>query len=245
MTRYIIFDTETTDVSAEKQAVEVALIELNPDMSIKGEAQSLICPTKTISPEALAVHGITIEMLSDKPTIEQWVEQEFGGRLEGEVTLIGHKVYFDAPLFAPIGDASRVVDTLIHSQVVFPDAPNHKLETLREFLGISTFGSAHRAMVDVLTTHQLLKEIVARSGRSLEALCSIDKFFIHRMPWGKHEGKPLMAVPKGYRDWLLKKDIDPNLRYSLEEVGKLDIPLPAPRAFHGKPSIVIPKRVIK
>ena len=245
MTRYIVFDTETTDVSPEKQAVEVALIELDADLNILGEAQSLLCPTKAISAEALAVHGITIEMVSDKPTIEQWVEQEFGGRLEGEVTLIGHKVYFDAPLFAPIGDAQRVVDTLIHAQVTFPDAPNHKLATLKDFLGITTPGDAHRAMADVLTTHQLLKEIVARSGRSFEALCSIEKFFIHRMPWGKHEGKPLMAVPKQYRDWLLKKDIDPNLRYSLEEVGKMDIVLPKPRAFMGKHKIVIPKRAIK
>jgi DNA polymerase-3 subunit epsilon len=129
--------------------------------------------------------------------------------------------------------------------VAFPDAPNHKLETLREFLGISVQGVAHRAMADVLTTREVLRHIIERSGRSLEALCSIEKMVIHNFPWGKHEGKPLRNAPKGYRDWLLKQDIDPNLRYSLEEVGKLDIPLPAPRMFNGKPKIVIPKRVIK
>ena len=241
--RFIIFDTETTGVDVNKQAVEVAMLELDENLTVLGEASSLIKPTIPINAEAQAVHGIGISDLINMPTIDEWVEQTFGGKLLGKVALIGHKISFDRPLFAPIGDAVIAMDTLIHAQVIFPDAPNHKLDTLKEYLGLDGGGESHRAMADVWTCYQLLQRLVEKSGRSLEALATVEKIFIHRMLWGKHTGKPLTSIPKQYRDWLLSKDIDPHLRYSLEEVGKLDIALPKPRGPSGS-RIVIPKRSI-
>lgn len=242
--RYIVFDTETTGVSAEKQAVEVALLELDESLNVLGEAESLIQPTVFIDEKAQKVHGITFDMLADKPTIYEWVDQTFGGRLEGEVTLIGHKVSFDRPLFDPIGDVARTMDTLIHAQVAFPDAPNHKLETLRDFLGLEVSGDSHRAMADVKVTYQLLQRIVDKSGRSLEDLAAVQRMFLHKFPWGKHAGKSIWSIPKGYRDWCLTIDIDPNLRYTLEQVAQADIKLPAPHAMPKgtRPRIIIPKR---
>ena len=223
--RKIIFDTETTGVTKDKRAVEVALMEIDDDLNELGTAHSLIYPGIPIPEVATAIHGITDDMVKDAPTIEQWVQQAFGGPLEGEVALIGHRIGFDRPLFAPIGNAVHALDTLLLAQVHISGAENRKLDTLKEFLGLPGGGESHRAMADVITCHQLLKHLLPLTGRSLESLCTTPFTIVHYCPWGKHEGKLLHTVPRGYREWMLSlEDLDINLRKSLELVALTDPP---------------------
>jgi len=244
--RYIVFDTETTGVGKDKQAVEIAMVEIDSNMVVQGEASSLIKPTCPISPEAEAVHGISMDMLKDCPTIEEWVRDILGGRLEGDIVLIGHRIGFDRPLFAPIGDAKFALDTLVLAQTYVPESPNKKLDTLKEFLSLPGGGESHRAMADVTTCLQLLQHIVPMTGRTLEVLSTVPYTVIHRMPWGKHEGKLLLELPEDYRRWLLKlEDLDHNLRRSLELVAAADVPLNVGRSSGTARRIFIPKRTLK
>jgi DNA polymerase III epsilon subunit-like protein len=224
--RKIIFDTETTGIDADKKAVEIAMIEVDDDLNILGEANSLINPGIPIPPHVSEIHGITDEMVKDAPTIEQWVETHFGAEgLVGDVALIGHRVDFDLPLFAPIGKAVATLDTLIFSYVYVPEAPNKKLDTLKEFLGLPGGGISHRAAADTLTCLQLLQHITKVSGRSLQTLIEVERIVLHDMIWGKYEGTPLVQVPRKYREWLLTlAGLDRHLRYSLEQVVLLDPP---------------------
>lgn len=223
--RKIVFDTETTGLSKDKQAVEAAMIEIDDDLNILWQAQALLKPTVPIAPEAQAIHGISHEMVADCPTIEEWVASEFGGPLDGDIALIGHRVGFDRPLFAPIGKVSCVLDTLILAQVYVTDAPNRKLDTLKEHLGLPGGGESHRAMADVLTCYQLLQRLMPLTGRTLDALCTQPYTILHHCPWGKHEGKLLMEVPRSYREWMLTlEDLDINLRKSLELAALTDPP---------------------
>jgi exodeoxyribonuclease X len=222
--RYIVFDTETTGVSKDKQAVEVALIEVDENLQPLGDVQALIRPTVEISPEAQAVHGITMEMLADRPTIDEWVEQEFGGLIEGDIVLIGHRVDFDKPLFAPIGNCVHTIDTLSFAYEHVPEAPNKKLDTLKQFLNLPGGGTAHRAMADALTCLQLLQYLQPLIGWSLHDMATTP-FTVHYCPWGKHEGELLAKVPQHYRKWMLGlENLDPNLRRSLEELAVFDPP---------------------
>lgn len=244
MTRYIIFDTETTGVAADKKAVEIALMEIDDQLNVLGECDSLINPECPISPEAQAVHGISLESLQDCPTIEQWVANVLGGPLEGEVTLIGHRVGFDLPLFAPIGNAVRTLDTLPLAFEYISQAPNKKLATLREYLGFEPHGDSHRAMADVWDCLSLTKHLCEITERTLEELITTP-YDMHYMPWGKHTGMLLHEVPRGYREHILGfPDLDPNLRRALQRVALMDPPrrqvvLGAPRP---KRTITIAKR---
>jgi DNA polymerase III epsilon subunit-like protein len=204
--RKIIFDTETTGIDADKKAVEIAMIEVDDDLNILGEANSLINPGIPIPPHVSEIHGITDEMVKDAPTIEQWVETHFGAEgLVGDVALIGHRVDF--------------------SYVYVPEAPNKKLDTLKEFLGLPGGGISHRAAADTLTCLQLLQHITKVSGRSLQTLIEVERIVLHDMIWGKYEGTPLVQVPRKYREWLLTlAGLDRHLRYSLEQVVLLDPP---------------------
>lgn len=239
--RFIIFDTETDGVAPDREACDIGMMEINPvTLEEIGRCESLIKISKPIPPAVTEIHGITDEMLKDAPTIEEWVDATFGlGGLDGKVALIGHRIDFDLPMFAPIGEVSRfangdpmTVDTLLLTQLFLQvQTENRKLDTLKEALGLPGGGQSHRAMADVVTAHQLLQHLMPLTGRSLVDIAMTEKFMIHEMPWGKHEGKLLVNVPRQYRQWLLDLDgLDRHLRYSLEQVALADIPLPPPRA---------------
>lgn len=257
--RYIIFDTETDGVHPEREACDIGLIEIDPvTLQETGRMESLIKISKPIPPEVTAIHGITDEMLKDAPTIEEFVRDVMKGRLEGKVALIGHRIDFDLPMFAPLGDVMRfpngdpcTVDTLVLTQLYCPvKTEDRKLDTLKTALSLPGGGTSHRAMADCCTAHQLLQYLVPLTGRDVESLALTEKFVLHEMVWGKHEGKPLIKVPREYRKWLLGLDgLDRHLRYSLEEIAKTDFPLPVPGAPRAagpvKRTIVIPPRRIK
>ncbi len=244
--RYIIFDTETTGVGPDKQAVEVAMLEIDQHLAVLGAVQSLIMPSVPITSEAQAIHGISEQMLLDAgaPTIDEWVADTFCGKLDGEVTLIGHRIGFDRPLFEPIGNAVHTLDTLAWAFELFPDAPNKKLDTLKDYLGLPGGGESHRAMADVLTCHQLLQRILEAKGVALHDLLHT-RFIVHYCPWGKHRGERLMNVPRKYREWMLGlPDLEPNLKMSLELLATLDPPplQLRPAGSKEKRRIVIPRR---
>lgn len=251
--RFIVFDTETTGIGPDKEAVEIALIEINPEtLEEEARAEAMLNVRGEISPEAEAVHGISKASLVGKPYIEEWVRDTLGGPLEGEVALIGHRVAFDKPLFAPIGNAKWDIDTLLLTQLHLPPTDpegvngpvNRKLDSLKEYLNLPGGGTSHRAMADCMTCLQLLQHLMPLTGRTLRDIALTDFFMVHYMPWGKHEDVPLLQVPQKYRQWLLSlPDLDRHLRRSLELIAAADVPLlPRPAGQRGR--IFIPRRVI-
>lgn len=222
--RYIIGDTETTGLDKPK-ACEVALVEIDENFEILGDAEALLNPEKEISEIAMGIHGITQEMVASCPTIEQWRDQTLQGKIEGEIVLIGYRIGYDRPMLECLFDRIvKAYDVLPLAQSLYPESVNHKLSTMKEHLTLDG-GTAHRAMGDVLTTLSLLKRASTDTGRSLLQLVNVPFTYIHRMPWGKqHKGKLLAEVPADYRAWMLTlKDLDPNLRKSLELLRTTDI----------------------
>lgn len=221
--RLIIGDTETTGLGPERKACDIGLLEIEWDLSIVGEASSLINPGKPIGASAMAIHGITNEMVADQPTVEQWVQETFGGQLDGDICLIGYRVSFDKPMLDVLGNIVKVFDLLPLAQRLLPGVKDHKLQTLREHFNLPG-GTAHRAMGDVLTTHQLLKVLIPLSGRTLQEHVNTPFAMVHHCPWGEHKGKLLADVPASYRMWMLGlDDLDPNLRQSLQLIRKTDL----------------------
>lgn len=225
--RLIIGDTETTGLGPLRKAVDLALMEIDEDMNIVGTAEALLNPQRLIDPSATEIHGISDDDVKDCPTQHEWMMETFGGQIEEETCLIGYRISFDLPMIQPLfAQKLRIFDALPLVQTMFPDLANHKLQTIREHLALEG-GTAHRAMGDVLTTHQLLQVIIPMTGRTLTDHVSTPFQMIHRMPWGKkHKGDLLVNLPRGYRKWLLDlSDLDPNLRRSLELINATDYKL--------------------
>jgi DNA polymerase III epsilon subunit-like protein len=223
--RLFIGDTETTGLEKDRKACDLALMEIDEDLNILGTAEALLNPGKPIDPTAAEIHGISDEMVKDCPTFEEWLQDTFGGTIDGDAYLIGYRVAFDEPMLKHcFTNFVKSWDVLPLVQKMFPDLENHKLQTLRAHLQLEG-GTAHRAMGDVVTTHQALLHMIPRSGRSIVQHVKTPFEMVHRMPWGKHKGLLLAELPKGYREWLSKLDLDPNLRRSLELVGAADYQL--------------------
>lgn len=213
--RYFIGDTETTGLR-DAAPVELAMIEIDPDtLQELGRVVSLIDPERDIEPGAQAIHGITAEMVADAPTMCEFVEHVLGGKLEEPCVLVAHNVVFDERFFRPFMNISQTFCTLRLARRLLPTGPaNHKLGTLREYLGLAG-GAAHRALGDVLTVHEMLQKLLPETGRTLRQHLTVPAHTAYTMPWGDHKGKLLADIPVQYRTWLLSVNIDAELRQSL------------------------------
>lgn len=223
--RYIIADTETTGLGSKlkpKQACEIALLEINPvTLETIWEFDSLVDPLQPIEPGAMAIHGITDEMVATEPTMQELIDVRLGGRIKGRITLICHNVSFDRPLLEPLFDIERTVCTLLEARTHIRDSENHKLQTLRAHYGFPE-NEAHRALADCYTTRRILGKLLDITGKTLDQLADIKERVIHVQPWGCHKGLPIMELPADYMDWLLSlEDLEPNHRKSVQKARAL------------------------
>lgn len=213
---FIIGDTETAGLGAEKKACEIALQLVDENLNVLQEWDSLVDPEIPINPAATLVNGITDEMVRTAPTADEFVGHVLGKPFEEDICLVGHNISFDLPLLTMIGNITHTVCTLELSRAYITGPVNHKLQTLREFFNIPE-DNAHRALGDVNVCREVLKKIIEVSGRGLLEHALTEERVIHVMPFGKHSGKALYDLPLPYMQWLLAlPDLDNNLRKSLE-----------------------------
>lgn len=222
--RWILGDTETTGPKTTDKVCELAWAELFADLTVVSVERSLIDPEQPICPSASGIHHIVDSDVADSPTIEEFFSivkpNAFG---DDPVVFIAHNVDFDLKFFkAFIPNLAGKLCTLRLARRHFPDAPNHKLDTLRYYLNIHSDGQNHRADKDVLDTVELLRVIVERSGKSLQQLYeeASQPILVRVMPFGKHKDTPIpemVAKDRRYAQWLLGTEIDSDLRFSIQK----------------------------
>ena len=174
---YVVFDLETTGISARTDAVvEISAVKVR-DGKVADEFSSLVNPERPIPFRASAVNGITDSMVRNCPVFETVLADflEFTGR----DPLVGHNISsFDMKFISR--DAMRywgktisnpVIDTLPLARKVLPQLSHYKLTDLAEYYGISPEG-AHRALNDCRMNQQvfekLAKELDGTTGRRME-----------------------------------------------------------------------------
>ena len=221
--RYVWGDIESTGLGNDAGIVEISWIETDEHFNEVASFYSLINPMVPIQFGAMAVHGITEDMVADAPTIEEFMRRE-GYPLAGEgVILAAHNANFDIKFFSPWMDEPDTLCTLKCARVLYPEAENHKLGTLRCMLGLSGDNKkAHSAQEDVSVLIQLAQRMCADFDLTLPQLMEVQKRprKIMNMPFGKHKGTPLADLPDDYVYWLLHKteNLDSDLRASLESL---------------------------
>lgn len=226
MPRYLVADTETTSLDDDAEVVDLAWVELDANgCEVLASGQTFFCPRGSISPSAAGTHGLTKEFLSDKPSHDEFYEK-FPDYFK-DVFLIAHNAQFDRKMlrnswsFAP-----DQLCTLRAARLFYPDAPGHKLQTLKHYLGLpsSKAGAAdlgHGAWSDVCTTIELLECMLEDCGCGFQGLITeVNKPIEYRvMPFGKFKGKELTDLPWKYRQWLLSlPDLEPDLRVCLSKL---------------------------
>jgi DNA polymerase-3 subunit epsilon len=161
----IVIDFETTGLSPGygDRTIEVGAV-LIADGQIVSRFQSLMNPGMRVSGFIEDYTGITNSMLSSAPPVRE-VMHDLRTYL-GRHHLVAHNASFDARFldaeFDRIGyrRSNQFGCSLLVSRRVYPDAPDHRLETLVKYKGLATDGTHHRALADAeMTAHLWLRMI--------------------------------------------------------------------------------------
>ena len=220
MTDFIrIIDCETTGTTDDDQVVEIGSVDLK-DRELANAMSTLVQPTIPIPPVACAVHHITDDMVAGAPSIEEAMAPYMDARV-----FAAHNCAFDRRFLPFEGDW---ICTYKAAMTVWPDAPEHKNQVLRYWLGLPALPdwvgiNPHRALFDAWTTAMLLQRLLDQ--RSVEELVEISgkPLLLPFLRFGKHANVPMREVPKDYLEWILREDFDEDVmhtaRHWVDRVG--------------------------
>jgi len=156
------FDIESTGLNVLRdRIVQIAIIKYKRDGGEPEEYNQLVNPGIPISEDAMSIHGITPDMLKNKPTFIQIAEELF--QFIGSSDLAGYNSNrFDLPMlmeeFARAGitfdaDSRRCIDV----QRIFYKMEPRTLRAAYKFYGGGNIENAHDALADVKATVEVLK----------------------------------------------------------------------------------------
>lgn len=155
---YVVFDIETSGLNPHKdKIIEIGAIKYINNEKVDSFSY-LIDPEIKLNKIITDVTGLTDEDLIGKKKIDE-VLVEFLEFID-DFTIIGHNVKFDYDFIEanikklhlkPL--KNKIIDTLFLSRITIYDSENHKLETLKKYLGLNY--NSHRAIDDCLTCNDL------------------------------------------------------------------------------------------
>lgn len=163
--RQVILDTETTGLEVEKghRIIEIGCVELVNRRRTGNNFHRYLNPGRQIDEAATEVHGLTTEMLADKPSFADIAEEllEFIGGAE----LVIHNAEFDAgfldheleqaSLETRVGECCRIIDTLILARQIHPGQRNSLDALCRRYQIDNSGRDLHGALLDA----QLLADV--------------------------------------------------------------------------------------
>jgi DNA polymerase III subunit epsilon len=234
---YASFDLETTGTNFVLHEIcEIAIVNYDKDFKKIKEFRTLLKTHNPITDDVIAIHGITNEMVADKPYFSE-VAPTVLALLEGQI-LCGQNIRdFDIPFLG---------EKLFQCNIPF-DANNYKtLDTLKietivsprnlgflykKYTGKDLDG-AHSALVDVEACMEVLKAQIETHNLDInsedfnEMFGIKDKFvdptkklvYIDGVVcWniGKHKGKSV-TEDKGYANWCLGADFPESTKFYIK-----------------------------
>lgn len=174
--RQIVLDTETTGLNPDEghRIVEVGAVEIAHRSLTGNHFHHYVNPGRDSDPEALEVHGLTTEFLSEYPPFEEIAHQltEF---VQGAEVII-HNAPFDLRFLdaelarcglQPFSSyCGKITDSLAHARELHPGKRN-SLDVLCERYEIS---NAHRVLHGALLDAELLADVWLAMTRGQESL---------------------------------------------------------------------------
>ncbi len=154
--RQIVLDTETTgfDPLAGDRLVEIGAVELVNLMPTGEVYHQYVNPERDMPESAFAVHGLSIEFLSDKPKFAQ-IAAAFV-EFVGDAKLVIHNAAFDMKFLnaelgwagLPLLPMDQAIDTLEIARRKFPGAQNSLDALCRRFGVDNSVREKHGALLD-------------------------------------------------------------------------------------------------
>ncbi|HCZ17303.1 MAG TPA: DNA polymerase III subunit epsilon, partial [Candidatus Accumulibacter sp.] len=163
---YTIFDTETTGLQPSEgdEIIQIGATRIVNRRLLRQECfDQLVDPRRSLSPQSVAIHGITPELLVGQPYIDA-VLPKFHAFC-ADTVLVGHNAAFDMRFLqmkekqTGLRFEQALLDTLLLSAVLHPNQTTHRLEAIAERLGVSVFGR-HTALGDAIVTGEVFLKML-------------------------------------------------------------------------------------
>ncbi|MBE9510094.1 MAG: 3'-5' exonuclease [Bacteroidetes bacterium] len=225
------FDLETTGINvASDRIVEISVLKVDPSSNEELLTQR-INPTIPISKEALAIHGISNDDVSDKPTFAEFA-RKLANFLEG-CDFAGYNCNkFDIPLLAEEFlrvdlDFDFKKHKVIDVQVIFHKMEQRTLSAAYKFYCNKKLENAHSAEADIIATYEVLKAQLDFYSNLKNDVDYLSKFSSHKKTvdligrivynqkgeevfnFGKHKGEKVEDVfnkEPSYYNWIMNGD---------------------------------------
>jgi DNA polymerase-3 subunit epsilon/exodeoxyribonuclease X len=243
VTKYVLFDTETTGNQEEDRIIQIGAMVVDSRGNI--EVYDELCYSEVdIKIEAMEVHNITPEQIKGLGDFKSTKFYNDLLKLNSEKNyLIAHNLSFDLGMLKKEGFENRMqlIDTLRCSKHLMPDSPYHRLQYFRYSLGLykkeeqearkyNIEIKAHDALGDVLIMKLLLSKLVEKvkekypSAHPMKKLVELTKqpVMLKTFRFGKYNGKNIEDVARqdmNYIKWMYKNmDLDEDMLYTLEHI---------------------------
>jgi len=243
MTKYVLFDTETTGNQEDDRIIQVGAMVVGSkgEVDVYDELCSSDVPIKV---EAMEVHNITPDVIEGKAPFKSTKFYNDMMALNNENNyLIAHNIAFDLGMLEKEGfvNKMKLIDTLRCSKHLYPDSNYHRLQYFRYSLELykeekkeatkhNIVIKAHDAIGDVLVMKLLLSKLVARVKEEYPDVNPMVKLeeltrtpvMMKSFKFGKYKGEEIEDIARsdaGYIKWMMKSlDLDEDLKYTLERV---------------------------
>ena len=219
----LTFDLETTGTDTQQSRIVQIAVLVEKDGK-ETTYETLVNPTIAIEKGATEVHGITDEMVKDKPKFADIAEEVLGmfADIENIVTFNGNN--FDLPLLITELDRCGLELDLSDKNLVDVLAIERKLNdntlssVYKRYTG-EVLDDAHDALADVRATREVLEYQLSKLGKDtdLEAFTRDGKpraDIAGKFAWegdvvvwtfGKNKGQDVKK-DRNYADWFLRQD---------------------------------------
>lgn len=158
---FVVFDCETTGLSAEyNEIIEIGAVKIENGL-IKEQFQTFICPENEIPEEITRLTTITNDMVKDAPNGNQAIT-DFYKFCEGSV-LVGYNVSFDLGFIQNTAKKAKLYfsnESIDAMDVVRKKMylSRYKLINVVDALGL-TLKNAHRAIADAIATAEVFLKL--------------------------------------------------------------------------------------
>ncbi len=173
--REIVLDTETTGLDPYQghRLIEIGCVELFNRIPTGQVFHRYVNPERDIPEEAFRVHGISFDMLKDKPLFHEVADELL--EFLGDASLVIHNAMFDLGFInaelercaRPLMDRARLVDTLLLARRKHPAGPNRLDDLCLRYRIDSSRRTKHGALLDAELLAEVYVELIGARQATL------------------------------------------------------------------------------